>query len=172
MPPLIVYLNSSKVHELLDLQHMTGGMKSNWSLLDLPTVNRYIAAGDYHSSSVQELEDVLNQLPKSKGRPVYVLYYVGVADIVCSSLGVHQTLESLQWRGNVEFNAMPWVNLPYRTAADGPGGRIKSAKSLTLIELGEAGHLVSRGSSLLLANIMSTKLIQDSRFRSTSQQWH
>ncbi|KAF7539551.1 hypothetical protein G7054_g2095 [Neopestalotiopsis clavispora] len=142
MPPLIEYLNSPKVHELLDLQYMTGGMKSNWSLLDLPTANRYIVAGDYHSSSVRELEDVLNHLPKSKGRPVDVLYYVGVADIVCSPLGVQQTLKGLQWRGNVEFNAVPWVDLLYRTATDGPGGRIKSAKSLTLIELEEAGHLV------------------------------
>lgn len=81
----------------------------------------------------------MNYIPKSNERPVGVLYYVGVTDIVCNPLGVQR----LRWRGNVEFHAVPWVDLPYETAADGPGGRVKSARALTLVELEEAGHLVS-----------------------------
>ncbi|KAI0173949.1 Alpha/Beta hydrolase protein [Pestalotiopsis sp. NC0098] len=136
------YLNSPRVHELLELQTATGGLKSAWSLLDLATANRYIAAGDHHFPSVRELKTVLNYIPKSTERPVDVLYYVSVTDVVCNPLGVQQTLEGLRWRGSVEFHAVPWVDLPYETAAHGPGGRVKSARALTLVELEEAGHLV------------------------------
>lgn len=142
-PLLTDYLNSPKVRELLELQTATGGLKPAWSLLDLPTANRYRAAGDYHFPSILELETVLNYIPKSTERPVDVLYYVGVTDIVCNPLGVQQTLEGLRWRGSVEFHAVPWVDLPHKTAAHGPGGRVKSARALTLVELEEAGHLVS-----------------------------
>ncbi|ETS76439.1 hypothetical protein PFICI_11826 [Pestalotiopsis fici W106-1] len=156
MPPLINYLNSPKVHKSLELQTQTGGLKSSWSLLDVPTANRYMAAGDYHFPSVLELENILNYRPSSTERPVDVLYYVGVADIVCSPLGVQQTLEGLQWPGSVEFHAVPWADLPYKTAANGPGGRVKSAKSLTLMELEEAGHLVP-----LDQPVMALQMVKD-----------
>lgn len=79
-----------------------------------------------------------------------VIFYVGATDVICHAEEVLASMTSVRWDGRTDFRAEPWMEPPWTAEVGGRAGRAKRTKSFDLVEIEEAGHMVSRFSFALL----------------------
>lgn len=144
----VQYLNSPDIFDgELEVTVQTRGAKTKWNMMDMPTYERFSESGDLVESTTPALLELLShsrgtEAHKSK-RPLDVLIYVGVTDIICNPDGVLEALRNIDWEGKASFRGTPWAELPWKASSGGRAGRVKSVPSLWLAEVEEAGHMVS-----------------------------
>lgn len=148
-----VYLNSKEVVEnLIEAPSQSGGRKTTWEMASQLIMKRYIESGDFNQPTTPQIERILEYtrrtVPLSGGRPVDVMIYVGTTDIICNAEGVLAAMTSVRWDGRTDFRAEPWVELPWTAEGGGRAGRAKGTKNFYLVEIEEAGHMVSCLSSM------------------------
>ncbi|WQF86073.1 Putative peptidase S10, serine carboxypeptidase, alpha/Beta hydrolase [Colletotrichum destructivum] len=144
------YLNSPAVLDgEFEIALRTRGAKTRWEMEDWPTFQRFSASGDYVAPTTAALRALLEysrDISKKAGggsrRPLDVLLYVGVTDIICNPDGVLEALRGIEWEGKASFRGTPWAELPWETSSGGRAGRVKSVPGLWLAEVEEAGHMV------------------------------
>lgn len=130
------YLNSPAILETqLEVPLQTGGIVSKWNMMDMPTLERYVAAGDMYASTVSVLEKLLRA-------GLDVMLYVGVTDIICNPDGVLEAVRAVEWEGRPLFKGTPWEELPWTQASGGRAGRVKAMQNLWMVEVESAGHMV------------------------------
>jgi cathepsin A (carboxypeptidase C) len=143
---VIDWFNSAEVQEALEIVDQTG-RAANVSLQKESVTDRFKASGDIWMSSMPYMERVL------QSDQVDVLYYTGINDVVCNSIGVLRTIMDLKWRGHAKFVATPMVPVSWTLQDGSNGGRMKQNGRLTAAELYGGGHVVckpvSRTSDLL-----------------------
>ncbi|KAK2728895.1 carboxypeptidase y [Colletotrichum kahawae] len=144
---MVGFLNSDKIlKDYLEIPSQTGDRKKNWDMTNPIIEKRYFDSGDFYTPSSVDLKKVLDYSqqngPLKHHKPVDVLVYVGVADIICNADGVLEGLRQIRWNGRTPFRAAPWQELSWTSSNGGRGGRLKSVPGLWLAEIEEAGHMV------------------------------
>jgi cathepsin A (carboxypeptidase C) len=129
-------LSKKKVQKELEIEKQTTGKGGKFNITSDLIQDRYVAAGDFATSSVPQLEKIIND------PSVEVMIYVGKNDWIVTALGTGRMLERMRFQGYVEFRAQTKIALPWKTKAGGPAGTVKKIDGLWFVELNGAGHLV------------------------------
>jgi cathepsin A (carboxypeptidase C) len=130
------WLNSDEVQQAFEIKTETQGKLGAYEMENKIIEKNFFDSGDFHTSSIPALQRVLNN-PN-----VDVLYYSGVNDWVCNSLGISRLLDNIRWKWHAKFRALDITALPWKTAAGGPGGQMRNVDGLWHVELNGGGHLV------------------------------
>ncbi|PVH77468.1 alpha/beta-hydrolase [Cadophora sp. DSE1049] len=131
------FMNSLEAREAFEIKTQMNQTSNHWAMTSKIIESRYIESGDFFTSSVPALTRVLED-PK-----VEVLYYVGVHDFACNSIGVRRMLENVKWSKRSEFRAQSMSSLPWTLSHGECAGMTKAVSGLDLVELNGGGHLVS-----------------------------
>ncbi|KAH7001240.1 hypothetical protein EDB80DRAFT_686199 [Ilyonectria destructans] len=102
-----------------------------------------------YTSATPDIQKVLqysSRMQERGGRPVDVLVYIGVTDIICNAGGVLDALRTIHWTGRTPFRGAPWQELPWSASSGGRASRAKAVPNLWLVEVEEAGHMKADGS--------------------------
>lgn len=129
-------LNLKDVQKELEIEKQTNGKVTAFNITSDVIQERYMASGDFCTSSTSQLQKIIND------PTVEVLIYVGKNDWIVTALGTGRMLERMRFQGYVEFRAQPKTALPWKSKAGGAAGTVRKIDGLWLVELNGAGHLV------------------------------
>ncbi|KAH6988556.1 Alpha/Beta hydrolase protein [Ilyonectria destructans] len=144
---IISYLGSDDMlNDKLEVLAQSEGRKRSWDMTSEIIQRRFFESGDFYTPTAGYLGKILSHARKTHlakvQRPIDVLLYVGVTDIICNPEGVYEGLQHVEWDGRTPFRAVPWKELPWNTSSGLRGGRVKAVPNLWLAEIEEAGHMV------------------------------
>lgn len=131
-------MNSKAMRDALEIESETSTADHNvtFGLESKAIMDAYMSSGDVAVSSVPALKSIL------ESSEVDVLYYVGIQDWICNSVGMRRMLDALQWRGHARFRAIDYDELSWKNNRGESAGRFKAVPGLHYVELAGAGHLV------------------------------
>ncbi|KAL2684687.1 hypothetical protein Neosp_005772 [[Neocosmospora] mangrovei] len=155
------WMNTPEIWELLEIESQTNKVRPV-GVANSTVSEQFLQSGDIGESTVTALERILRyaseERTRGSGRDIDVLYYNGVTDILCSSVGTQRMLENLKWPGEGLYRASPWATLSWKTVEGVSAGQLKRADGLWYAELENAGHLVPTDQPIVILKLLSSWL--------------